>query len=736
MSRLHQSTQADAANRPETSPDDPSLYLGRDLSWLAFNRRVLAEAENEHVPLLERVRFLAIAASNLDEFFMKRVGLLKRRLEAGVDAPSHDGMTVRQQLDAARVVVDDLQRRQAECFESQLKPALAAAGIRFCRYADLGDRDRRRIDEWFRTNVFPVLTPLAVDPGHRFPFISNLSISLGVLVAQPDQDERLFARLKIPGGVPGLLPVPHAGAVGEVIDPHDVRLVPLEDVIANNLDDAFAGMRIIDVMPFRVTRSAGVEQETEDSEDLLEHVESALRQRRFAEPVRLETEPNPSNAILDLLVEELDLNAQDVYSRGGPLDYDALFGLTSIDRPDLKDSSWVGVVPPRLADDETDIFTVIRERDVLVHHPYESFHASVERFIAAAARDPNVLAIKQTLYRTSRDSPFVDSLIRAAEEGKQVACLVELRARFDEDKNVRFARQLEKHGVHVAYGVVGLKTHCKCSLVVRREADGLRTYAHIGTGNYHPGTAQQYTDFSLLTCDPAITEDCINVFNYLTGRSRIERYNRLIVAPFRMRDAFYEMIDREIENAKAGKPARIMAKMNQLEDRGIIQRLILASQAGVKITLIVRGFCCLRPGVPGVTENIRIRAFIGRFLEHSRLFHFANGFEDPIDGEWYLGSADWMSRNLDDRVEIVAPVNDPLARSRILRVFRTNLADRANAWELREDGAYARLHPRPADAEDSTARVGTFAALCRDALSAGREESLENADPDDDALFD
>jgi len=706
----------------DIDPDaDPTQFFNRDLSWLEFNRRVLGQATDERTPLLERVKFLTICASNLDEFFMKRVALLKRRLHSGYEIHAHNGMTVRQQLDAARAVVKDLQEQQARCFEDLILPALRENGINIAKYADLSTEDRDRVDEWYHANVFPILTPLAVDQGHRFPFISNLSESLGILVSQPNSSDKLFARIKVPDALPRMVSVPHAGGeIGPMRDNGEIRLVSLEQIIQHNLDAVFPGMQIVDIMPFRVTRSAGVDLEGEEVEDLLEHVEAELQMRRFASVVRLEIASTPSDPIISLLKDELELDEEDVYVRGGLLEYQDLADIASLDRPTLKQRPWTGVVPPRLRDEDNDIFSAIREQDVLVHHPYESFAASVERFIAAAAKDPNVLAIKQTLYRTSRDSPFIDSLIRAAEDGKQVACLVELRARFDEDKNVRFARHLEKHGVHVAYGVIGLKTHCKCSLVVRREGDRLRSYAHVGTGNYHPGTAQLYTDCGLLTCDPAICEDIINIFNYLTGRSLNRQYNKLLIAPATMRERFYELIDREAQNARDGKPARIVAKMNQLEDVGIIKRLYEASQAGVKITCIVRGFCCLRPGVPGLSENIRIVSVVGRFLEHARIFHFASGKDDPVDGEWYIGSGDWMSRNLNNRVEAVAPVQDRDARRKLSDIMLAGVHDRRHAWELDAEGQYHRLVPSPDDPEDSMARLGTFEVLCRAALESSR----------------
>ncbi|MEO1130092.1 MAG: polyphosphate kinase 1 [Planctomycetota bacterium] len=708
---------------PSQSAEPLPRYIGRDISWLRFNERVLALAEDPQLPLLERVRFLSIFTSNLDEFYMKRFALMWRRLRSGVEVSSADGMTVRQQLDTLRERVESLQETQARFWYDDIKPELLAHGIEIVEYASLSAPDRERVDAWFRDNVFPVLTPLSVDPGHRFPFISNLSENLGVLLSADPESERQFARLKIPDPVPRLVSVPESGEIGTVPDPTNVRLVPQEQVIINNLHEVFPGMHIAEVMPFRVTRSAsGDAEDLEGFETLLEHVEAELKQRRFADPVRIETGPDPSSGIMDLLLEELDLTPEHVYHRRGPMEYADLLELLSLDRPDLKLPRWRPVMPRRLRDETSDVFAAIRERDILVHHPYESFRNSVERFIAEAADDPNVLAIKQTLYRTSRDSPFIDSLIRAADAGKAVACLVELRARFDEDRNVRFARQLEDHGVHVAYGVLGLKTHCKCSLVVRREGSGLRRYAHIGTGNYHPDTAQLYTDLGLLTCDPELTEDVMDVFNVLTGRSRKGTYNRLLVAPHGLRSGFLEMIDQEMAHARAGRPARIVGKMNQLEDLKIVDKLYEASQAGVEVTLNVRGFCSLRPGVPGLSENIRVISIVGRFLEHARMFHFSGGYEDPVDGAWLLGSADWMHRNLDERVEVVTPVDDREARRSMHRALQVNLQDRKRAWELQPDGTYRKLEPDGTEAPDSPAVLGTFEVLCAEAIATLRED--------------
>lgn len=711
---------APKSSRPTANIEaPPDRAVNRDLSWLEFNRRVLHLALDPARPLLDRVRFLAIFSSNLDEFFMKRVGLLKGRMAAGLESFQADGQSHKSVLAGIRRLVIELQDLQARCWQEDIAPALRIAGIHLLTYADLSREERKSIDAWFNANVFPILTPLAVDPGHRFPFISNLSENLGILLSQPGDGERHFARVKIPDVLPRFIPVTD-GPIDPVQPPREdsslTRLIPLEEVIKNNLDDLFCGMTIHDILPFRLTRNAAVEQD-DDPEDLLKSVESELRMRRFAGPVRIEVGPQPSAVILDFIVQALGLTHDDVYKRGGPLEYGDLFQIAELPRADLKEPPWRPVVPARLADEDADIFAIIRERDVLLHHPYESFNASVERFIAQAARDPEVLAIKQTLYRTSPDSPFIASLIRAAEAGKQVACLVEVRARFDENRNVRFARLLEKNGVHVAYGVVGLKTHCKCSLVVRRESDGLRCYAHLGTGNYNPRTAQLYTDIGILTCDPGLCDDVVSVFNFLTGRSQKRDYKELIIAPHAMRDRFVEMIDHEIAIARSGGQGRLIAKMNSFEDPTMMQKLYEASQAGVRITLIVRGFCCLRPGVPGLSDNIEVISIVGRFLEHSRVFFFGCGAADPLDGAWLIGSADWMYRNLSNRVEIVTPVKDRQARARIARVIEIILQDRACAWRMNPDGSYIKLTPAPEADPESPEVLGTFRTLMRETLS-------------------
>lgn len=740
---MSRTTKANPEVTTERVPEPEARFLNRDTSWLEFNRRVLAQAGDARTPLLDRLKFLAIFTSNLDEFFMKRVGLIKRHMHSGWEMASADGLTPREQLTAIRSMVVDLQEERERLY-SALLPELAKQQIQILRYADLPEKDKAAVDEWYRANVFPALTPLAVDPTHRFPFISNLSENIAVLASYPEggegaghrngqasaaatsdpksaapegdaPPEQLFARLKIPPNIKRFVELPRKKASA------GPRFVLLSDVIRNNLDALFPGMKIHEHVYFRVTRSSGIQKDDLETLNLLQSVEADLKQRKFARAVRLEIEPDPSTIVLRWLLDKLNLDATDVYERPGDVEYTALFEIAGLDRPELKEKAWPGAIPARLAGESLSdkapaaLFASIRKQDIFVHHPYESFHASVERFIASASADPDVVTIKQTLYRTSPDSPFIESLIKAAEGGKQVACLVELRARFDEDRNVRFARKLEKAGVHVAYGVVGLKTHCKTSLVVRREPKGLRCYAHLGTGNYHPKTAQLYTDVGLLTCHAGISADLVNLFNYLTGLAATQDYKHLLVAPFNMRAKFNALIDREIAHAKAGKAARIVAKINSMEDREVTERLYAASQAGVKVTLFVRGFCCLKPGVAGLSENIRVVSVVGRFLEHSRIFHFAGGRADPLDGEWYIGSADWMYRNLSNRVEVAVPVLDEEARRRLQRIFDVMLADQRCAWDMNPDGTYTRRQPGADAAPDSIQSLGTFEALMLDA---------------------
>ncbi len=673
---------------------EPGDLLNRELSWLEFNRRVLHEAMDDRTPLLERVRFLAIFTSNLDEFFMKRVGGLKRQVAAGAVHRTPDGMTPAQQLAAIRQTVIPMLQQQADCDRGIIRPALVEHGIEIVKWEDLSGPELRFASQYYRENVFPVLTPLAVDPGHPFPFISNLSTSLGVTLRHPESTDHLFARVKIPEVLPSIIRVnPQDNGNGKY------RFVLLQELIARNLDDLFPEMVIIDIMPFRVTRNADIERDEEDVEDLLESIAQELRQRRFEKIVRLEHGPNPNPEMLDFLVSELELSRSDVYEMPGELDYGDLGPIADLPIPDLRYKPWNPVKPLAFADDTTDMFSVIRNGDLLVHHPYESFSASVERFVAAAAIDRNVLAIKMTLYRTGDDSPFVRRLIQAAELGKQVVCLVELKARFDEERNIQWARTLEKVGVHVVYGVLGLKTHTKTVLVVRREGNSLRSYAHIGTGNYHVGTSRLYTDIGLFTCNPTITEELIDLFHFLTGRSLKRDYTKLLVAPVNMRERFIAMIDREILNCRAGKPCGIVAKMNSLEDIGICQALYRASGEGVPIDLIVRGFCCLRPGVAGLSENIRVTSIVGRFLEHARLFHFRNGCDNPAEGEFYFGSADWMYRNLTNRVEAIVPVEEPALREKCWEILRIQLADQRQAWDMQSEGGYVQRTPTDPSSE-------------------------------------
>lgn len=699
---------ADVAGDPVDLHEGEPIFLNREITWLAFNHRVLHEALDDRTPLMERLGFLAIFNSNLDEFYQKRVGGLKRQIEAGVLQRSPDGMTPQQQLAAIRQMVLPMIEQQAACFRDVIRPRLAQHGIHLLKWHELTEGDRRYAEQYFQKNLFPVLTPLAVDPGHPFPFISNLSTSLGVMLRPAGQGrirgrklgeraERQFARVKVPRVMPRWV----------LLNPDDLaegyRYIHVEQIIRQNLDDLFPGMDIVEVEPFRVTRNAAVYRDEEDAADLLDLIEQELRDRRFADVIRLEVDDDPCLPMNEFLKAELNLSDSDVYMMPEELDYTDLWTVHGINLPELKYKPWTPQVPARLADEEADIFTVIRSGDVMVHHPYESFSASVERFIRSAAKDPKVIAIKLTLYRTSEDSPFIPELIRAAEAGKQVVCLVELKARFDEERNVQIAQRLEKAGVHVVYGLVGLKTHTKTSLVVRHEAEGMRCYAHIGTGNYNSKTAQLYTDFGLFTCDPRLTDELVELFHYLTGCSLKHDFEHLLIAPINMRDRFVQMIQREMDYAQTWREhggdaddpdrPRIMAKMNSLEDKKICRMLYDASQAGVRIDLIVRGFCCLRPGVPGLSDNIRVSSIVGRFLEHSRMFYFHNAGEPQM----YIGSADWMYRNLNARVECITPILDPKLVQQLKQLLDMMLADRRQAWDMQADGTYIQRQPDPDD---------------------------------------
>ncbi|MGA2583906.1 MAG: polyphosphate kinase 1 [Tepidisphaeraceae bacterium] len=664
-----------------TTPLSP--FLNRELSWLDFNQRVLDLATDTSNPLLERVRFLAIFSSNLDEFFMKRVGGLERQLVAHVSELSADGLTPEQQIDAIHAKLGPMLETHVKCWMEDLKPALEREGVFIRDYEKLDELDRTAADDFFVKKAFPILTPLTVDPGHPFPFISNLSNSVGVMLEHPTRKDRRFVRIKVPENLPRWVPLPNK-----------LHFVPLEQVMGANLSLLFPGMIVVESQPFRVTRNADIEMDAEDADDLLQLVEQELRARRMARVVRLELAQSMSPIMREFIVSGVEVDPRSIYSTPGPLDMSDLFVIANLDLPHLKFKPWTPTTPPRLAGEDVDIFAVIRAGDLMVHHPYESFAESVEKFIATAVLDPKVLAIKMTLYRTTADSPFVLSLIHAAESGKQVAVLVELKARFDEQRNVELAQTLETAGVHVVYGVLGLKTHTKLVMIVREESDGLRTYCHIGTGNYNSRTAQMYTDLGLFTCNPLLTGDVIDLFHYLTGQSLKRDYRMLLVAPVNMRERFVLKIRREAEHAKAGRPAHITAKMNALQDSKIITELYDASRAGVKIELFVRGFCCLRPGVAGMSENIRITSILGRFLEHSRIYHFLNGGEE----EFYIGSADWMNRNLDFRVEAVTPIVDPSLRERLREILQIMRNATGNAWELHSDGNWQRVRPKDGQA--------------------------------------
>jgi polyphosphate kinase len=664
--------------------DHPALYFNRELSWVDFNWRVFFQALDPRTPLLERVRFIAITANNLDEFYRKRIGGLKRIVEAGVRSTAVDGRTAPEQLRMAAEAALAQHRALTALWESLRPEVEAQAGVRVVRYADLSDEDRAHADAHFREQIFPILTPLAVDPGHPFPFISNQSLSLAVTLRHPVRETEHFARLKVPTSRGRWFALPGR--------PHHV--VPIEDIIRHNAAMLFRGMDVLGVHAFRVTRNASVDRAEEEADDLLAMISEELRERKFAEVVRVEIETDMPRRVRDLLRRELELtDPDDLVETDGMLDLTGLFSLPDGDAAQLKDLPWEPVVPIRLRhrelEDEPDIFAAIRQGDILVHHPYESFAASTQRFIEEAASDPQVLAIKLTLYRTSQDSPIVRALIRAAEAGKQVAALIELKARFDEENNISWAQRLEQSGAHVAYGLVGLKTHAKVTLVVREEEGQLRTYAHLGTGNYNPQTARFYTDFGLLTCRDDVGRDLVDLFHMLTGYVPEPEFRTILVAPRDLRARFIEMIRRETAHQKATGNGRIVAKMNALDDTLVIRELYRASQAGVQIDLVVRGHCRLRPGLPGYSETIRVTSIIGRFLEHSRIYHFNNDGEP----ETYIGSADWMRRNLDERVEVVAPVHDAEAQTRLQRTLAFCLEDNRQAWDLQSDGRYLLRYP-------------------------------------------
>ncbi|MFO5527383.1 MAG: polyphosphate kinase 1 [Cuspidothrix sp.] len=683
---------------------DPQYYINRELSWLKFNDRVLHEACDPRTPLLERLKFLAIFSSNLDEFFMVRVAGLKQQVEATVNLLTPDGRTPQKQLDDIRLhLIPQLKKLNAE-FEEVLRPLLIQQGIYILDYIELSEKQRSYLDNYFEEQVFPVLTPLAVDPSHPFPHISNLSLNLAVMLKNPDTDEEFFARVKVPQVLPRFLPLPPELRTQDNGKTANWTGIPLEQAIAHNLESLFPGMNIQEYHPFRITRDADLELEEDEADDLLLAIEQELRKRRMGgSTVRLEIRSQTPESVRYRLLQDLGLTENDIYEVDGLLGLRDLIYFLALPLPDLKYPPRQSVVPSRLQrlrepsinldvheiEEGKDFFAIIREKDLLVHHPYQSFSGSVVRFITSAAHDPNVLAIKMTLYRTSGDSPIVNALIAAAENGKQVSVLVELKARFDEENNIYWARRLERVGVHVVYGLVGLKTHSKIVLVVRREKDRMRRYVHIGTGNYNPKTARLYTDLGLFSCREELGADLTDVFNFLTGYSRQKSYREIMVAPVNMRDRFLELIKREIENVQNGFSGRIVGKMNALVDPQIIATLYEASRAGVQIDLIIRGICCLRPGIANLSENIRIISIIGRFLEHSRIFYFYNNSQEEI----YIGSADWMSRNLDRRVEVITPIQDPDIAKDLQEILGIMLADNRHAWELQSDGTYIQRNP-------------------------------------------
>ncbi|WP_306362564.1 RNA degradosome polyphosphate kinase [Nocardia sp. CC227C] len=677
-----------AATPPPTQSKLPQdRYLNRELSWLDFNARVLALAEDRSQPLLERAKFLAIFASNLDEFYMVRVAGLKRRAETGLSVRSADGLSPTEQLDLIAARAQELADRHAHVFLDSVLPSLIEEGIAIIGWADLDDAERERLSGYFTDQVFPVLTPLAVDPAHPFPYISGLSLNLAVTVKDSETGGEHFARVKVPDNVDRFVRVRRSNPARDVNSPSGSAMaafLPMEELIAAHLPLLFPGMEVVEHHSFRITRNADFEVDEDRDEDLLQALERELARRRFGSPVRLEVSDDMTEHMLDLLLRELDVDPGDVIQVPGLLDLSCLWQVYGVDRPHLKDAPYVPATPPAFGERETprNVFAALREGDVLVHHPYDSFSTSVQRFIEQAAADPQVLAIKQTLYRTSGDSPIVNALIDAAEAGKQVVALVEIKARFDEQANIKWARALEQAGVHVVYGLIGLKTHCKTCLVVRREGATIRRYCHIGTGNYNPKTARLYEDVGLLTAAPEIGADLTDLFNSLTGYSRKANYRNLLVAPIGVRAGIIERIEREIELAEQGRQARIRLKANAIVDEQVIDALYRASQAGVPVQIVVRGICGLRPGVPGMSENIEVRSILGRYLEHSRVLHF------QAQDEYWIGSADMMHRNLDRRVEVMAQVKDPRLAKQLGEVFDSALHHDTRCWVLQSDSSW------------------------------------------------
>ncbi|WP_373542779.1 polyphosphate kinase 1 [Chamaesiphon sp.] len=717
------SSQSTTTNPSDINLTDPQYYLSRELTWLEFNDRVLHEAMDERTPLIERLKFMGIFSSNLDEFFMVRIAAIKQQIEAKVTQRTPDGRTPAEQLAVASDRIQQLITEQHQHFETVLRPAMLQQGIFLLDYFDLNQEQCNYLQSYFEEQIFPVLTPLAVDPGHPFPYISNLSLNLAVVIKHPDTGEELFARVKVPQVLPRFIKL---STTLQVIDSqkqsksHNTNAlqidrecpqiwtgIPLEQLIAHNLESLFPGMNIQGCYTFRVTRDADISVAEDEAEDLLQAIEDGLQKRRKGgSAVRIEVDSAMPNQIRQMLQEELEVTDRDVYEVNGMLGLGDVMSFLALPIPELKDVPWNGIVPATLrrrktTEDGGNFFSLIAQKDILVHHPYQSFPETVERFITCAANDPKVLAIKMTLYRTTRDSLILKALINAAENGKQVSVLIELKARFDEQNNINLARQLEQAGVHVVYGLVGLKTHTKVVLVVRREDEKIRRYVHIGTGNYNAKTSTLYTDVGLFSCRPELGADLTDLFNYLTGYSQQRSYRKLLVSPVNTRELFERLIQQEIDHCQAGKTGRIAIKINSLVDPKMIVNLYRASQAGVSIDLIVRGMCCLRPGVPGVSENIRVISIIGRFLEHSRIYYFQNGGDAAV----LIGSADWMTRNLDRRVEVITPIEDPEISKDLQEILGIMLSDNRQAWDMQSDGSYIQRLPQTGTQEESTQQI-------------------------------
>ena len=689
---ISESIPEEIDEQDEKSVDRAMYFFNRELSWIAFNKRVLSEGIDSRTSLLERAKFFAIFSTNLDEFFMVRVARVKKKFAEQMDIISDDGLNPEKQLQAIREALVPLVTMQHEFFENILRPELHNHGVKLLDYKDIDKKHQRYLKTYFQDKLFPVLTPLAVDPAHPFPYISNLSLNLVVIVRDRDTKEKNFARVKVPNVLPRFVKIPET-------DEH--TFVPLEQVIAHNLEALFPGMEILSYYPFRITRDAQLDIEEEEADDLISALQEELRKQKFGSVVRMEIASDIPPEIRKELIEQLGITEADVYDIPGLIGLGGLMAIAFLPMPEYQDKPWKSVTHPRLKQGDEDgknIFDIISEGDFLVHHPYQSFTTTVQRFIEDAANDDDVLAIKQTLYRTSGDSPIVHALIRAAENGKQVAVLVELKARFDEANNILWAKKLENAGVHVVYGFKNLKTHTKTALVVRQEGDRLVRYVHIGTGNYNPKTARFYSDLGIFSCNDNLGADLTDLFNYLTGYSRQRDYRKLLVAPVNMREKFLKLIHREIEHQKQGYPSYIIAKMNSLVDPEIISALYEASQVGVNIDLIIRGICCIRPKVKGLSDRIRVISVIGRFLEHSRIFYFSNGGEEQV----YIGSADWMPRNLDARVEVITPVEEGALIKELKQILEIILADNRQAWDLKADGTYIQRVPKDGEPEMSS----------------------------------